>query len=62
MKKSLLLTLILTVVLVCLFAINVGAVTGSTSNEYGEITYVDGISEVKGYDTTSRAVVDKRRH
>ena len=57
MKKTLLLTLILTVVLVCVFAISVGAVTGSTSDEYGTVTYVDGISEVKGYDTTSRAVV-----
>ena len=57
MKKTLLLTMLISIMLVCVFAISVGAVTGSTSNEYGTVTYVDGISEVKGYDTTSRAVV-----
>ena len=57
MKKTLLLTMLMAIMLVCVFAISVSAVTGSTSNEYGEITYIEGISEVKGYDTTSRAVV-----
>ena len=57
MKKSLLLTVLMAIMLVCIFAISVGAVTGSTSNEYGTVTYVDGMGEVSGYDTTSRAVV-----
>lgn len=57
MKKTLLLTMLMALMLVCVFAISVSAVTGSTSNEYGEVTYVEGISEVKGYDTTSRAVL-----
>ena len=57
MKKSLLLTVLMAIMLVCIFAISVGAVTGSTSNEYGTVTYVEGMGEVSGYDTTSRAVV-----
>ncbi len=57
MKKKLLLLVSLTALFICLFALTVGAVTGSSSNEFGTVTYVDGMSEVKGYDTTSRAVV-----
>ena len=57
MKKTLFLTLVMSIMLLCFFAISVGAVTGSDSSEYGEVTYVEGISEVNGYDTTSRAVV-----
>ena len=57
MKRKLLLVTVLVALFVCVFALSVGAVTGSTSNEYGEVTYVDGINEVKDYDTTSRAVV-----
>ena len=57
MKKRLFLMSLMTLMLVCLLALSVGAVSGSTSNEYGEITYVDGISEVKHYDTTSRVVL-----
>ena len=57
MKKKLFLITLMAAMLVCVLAISVGAVTGSASNEYGTVTYVDGISEVNGYDTTSRAVV-----
>lgn len=57
MKKKLFLVTLMVAMLVCLFALSVSAVTGSTSNEYGTVTYVDGISEVKDYDTTSRAVL-----
>ena len=56
MKKKILF-FSLTALLVVLFALSVCAVTGSQSNEFGEVQYVDGIDEVKGYDTTSRAVV-----
>ena len=55
MKKIFLLAAI--IALICLFSLSVGAVTGNASNEYGEITYVNGIDEVNGYDTTSRAVL-----
>lgn len=57
MKKKLSLLISLSALFICLFALTVGAVTGSSSNEFGTVTYVDGMSEVKGYDTTSRAVV-----
>lgn len=57
MKKKLSLLISLTALFICLFALTVGAVTGSSSNEFGTVTYVDGMSEVKGYDITSRAVV-----
>lgn len=57
MKKKLSLLVSLTALFICLFALTVGAVTGSSSNEFGTVTYVDGMSEVKDYDTTSRAVV-----
>ena len=57
MKRKLFLVSTLIALFVCVFALSVGAVTGSTSNEYGEVTYVDGINEVKDYDATSRAVV-----
>ena len=54
-KKLLLISL--TALFICLFSLTVCAVTGSTSNEFGEVQYVDGISEVKNYDTTSRVVL-----
>ena len=57
MKKKLFLVTLMVAMLACLFALSVSAITGSASNEYGTVTYVDGISEVKGYDTTSRAVL-----
>lgn len=57
MKKKLFLATLMVAMLVCVFALSVSAVTGSTSNEYGTVTYVDGMSEVNGYDTTSRAVL-----
>ncbi len=57
MKKKLLLLISLTALFICLLTLSISAVTGSTSNEFGEVQYVDGMSEVKGYDTTSRAVV-----
>ena len=57
MKKKILLLISLTVLLIATFAISVGAVTGSTSDEFGEVQYVEGMNEVSGYDTTSRAVL-----
>ena len=58
MKKKLFLALIIATLFVCIFALSASAaVTGSTSNEYGEIKYVEGIDTVKDYDTTSRAVL-----
>ena len=57
MKKKILLMLAVMAMLCLAFAISVSAVTGSSSNEYGEVTYVDGMNTVKGYDTTSLAVL-----
>ena len=55
MKKIFLLACVFA--LFCLLSLSVGAVTGNASNEYGKITYVNGIDEVTGHDTTSRAVL-----
>ena len=57
MKRKLLIVALLATVLVFILALSASAVTGSTSNEYGTVTYVEGINEVKGYDTTSRVVL-----
>ena len=58
MKRKLLIVALMATVLVFVLAFSSSAaVTGSTSNEYGTVTYVDGINEVSGYDTTSRAVL-----
>ncbi len=57
MKKKILLILAVMAMLCIVFAISVSAVTGSSSNEYGEVTYVDGMNTVNGYDTTSLAVL-----
>ena len=57
MKRKLLFVAFMMAILVFILAFSASAVTGSTSNEYGTVTYVEGISEVSGYDTTSRAVL-----
>ena len=61
MKKKFLTTLLVATVIAVIasvFAITTSAaVTGSASNEYGDVKYVDGIAEVNDYDTTSRAVL-----
>ena len=58
MKKKLFFALIIATLFVCIFAVSASAaVTGSTSNEYGDVKTVEGIDTVSGYDTTSRAVL-----
>lgn len=50
--------LLISLALCCLFAISVSAVTGVTSDEFGEITYVSGIrSDTQIKDKTSRVVL-----
>ena len=34
-----------TLVLLCIFSLSVGAVTGARSDEFGEVTYVSGVNE-----------------
>ena len=61
MKKKLLTVLFVAVIIATIMSVlavvTSAAVTGSTSNEYGDVKYVDGIAEVSAYDTTSRAVL-----
>ena len=56
MKKKLLLTLLVVMTLVCLFAISISA-AGSTSNQYGEITTIEGVETPTIIDTSSRVVL-----
>ena len=56
MKKKLLLTLLVVMTLVCLFAISISA-AGSTSNQYGEITPIEGVETPTTIDTSSRVVL-----
>ena len=56
MKKKFLLTLLIALTLMCLFAIAISA-EGSTLNEYGDITLDDGVAEPSVIDSTSKAVI-----
>ena len=56
MKKRLLLWTILVVALTCVLAISVSA-AGATSNEYGEVTTIEGVTEPSVIDATSRVVL-----
>ena len=57
MKRKLLLVTVLVVIFVCTFAVSTNAaVTGSTSNEYGEVATYD-IAEKDKLDTTSKVVL-----
>ena len=56
MKRILFLLAIL--ILFCILALSVGAVSGVSSNEFGEITYVSGVNEnTEIKDKTSRVVL-----
>ena len=44
MKRKLLLTTLLVALFVCLFIVSVSAVTGSTSDEFGEVTVISGLN------------------
>ncbi len=44
MKKRLFLIALMISLFACVLAISVNAVTGSTSNEFGEVTYIDGLN------------------
>ena len=58
MKKKLLLVTIMVALLLCALAVSVSAaVTGSSSNEYGDLTIYDSISAKDKLDTTSRVVL-----
>ena len=59
MKKKIFLALAISIMLVCLFAVGVSAVTGSTSNEYGTVTEVKGMDSLASVysDHTSRVVL-----
>ncbi len=58
MKKKLLLVTVMVALLLCALAVSVSAaVTGSSSNEYGEPTIYDSISAKDKLDTTSRVVL-----
>ena len=58
MRKKILLFLAIMSVLVCIFAISASAaVTGSATNEYGNVTTVDGIATKDKLDETSRVVL-----
>lgn len=47
-----------TLVLLCIFSLSVGAVTGARSDEFGEVTYVSGVNEnTEIKDKTSRVVL-----
>ncbi len=57
MKKSLLLTVLMAIMLVCIFAISVGA-AGSTSNEFAETPdTIDGVTVPTTIGTTERVVL-----
>ena len=60
MKKKLLLTLLVVMTLVCLFAITVSADTlvPSDSNEYGTLSVVDGVPEPTIIDKNAKTVVE----
>ena len=58
MRKKILLFLAIMSVLVCIFAISASAaVTGSATNEYGNVSTVDGIATKDKLDETSRVVL-----
>ena len=59
MKKKIFLALAISALLVCLFAVGVSAVTGSTSNEYGTVTEVEGLESLANTykDHDSRVVL-----
>ena len=59
MKKRIILTLVLALMLAFAFVVSASAaVTGSTSNEYGDVKIVDGMDDKNKYnDTTSRVVL-----
>lgn len=59
MKKKIFLALAISALLVCLFAVGVSAVTGSTSNEYGTVTEVEGLESLANIykDHDSRVVL-----
>ncbi len=58
MKKKLLLVTVMVALLLCALAVSVSAaVTGSSSNEYGDLTIYDSISAKDKLDTTSRVVL-----
>ncbi|MBQ8738692.1 MAG: leucine-rich repeat domain-containing protein [Clostridia bacterium] len=59
MKKKILILAIMIVALMSIFVISASAaVTGSTSNEYGDVTIVDGMESKNKYnDTDSKAVL-----
>lgn len=58
MKKKLLLVTVMVALLLCALAVSVSAaVTGSSSNEYSDLTIYDSISAKDKLDTTSRVVL-----
>ena len=57
MKKALFVVLVISM-FVCILSISAGAVTGSESNEFGEITYVEGLrADTQLTDKSSRVVL-----
>ncbi len=60
MKKKIILTLVLALMLAFAFVVSASAaVTGSTSNEYGDVTIVEGMESKNKYNDTDSKVVLK---